>query len=41
MPDSPDIPEFEPWELDAAMDELQDHVARNQRVYDATEKALG
>lgn len=41
MPDTPEIPESDLWELDAAFNTLQDHVARNQQVYDATEKALG
>ena len=41
MPDSPEIPESDLWELDAAFNEMQDHVALNQRVYDATEKTLG
>ena len=41
MPDPSEIPESTLWELDAAMSEMEDQVALNQRVYDATEKALG
>ena len=41
MADSPEIPESELWELDAAFNAMQDEVALNQRVFEATEKALG
>ncbi len=41
MPDPSEIPESKLWELDALMKDLQDHVARNDLVYDAVEKALG
>ena len=41
MTDSPEIPESDLWELDAAFNAMQDEVALNQRVFEATEKALG
>ncbi len=41
MADSPEIPESDLWELDAAYNAMQDEVALNKRVFEATEKALG
>ena len=41
MPDSPEIPESDLWDLDTAFNAMQDEVALNQRVFEATEKALG
>lgn len=41
MPNTPEIPESKLWELDAAFNAMQDEVALNQRVHEATEKALG
>ena len=41
MPDSPELPESDLWELDAAFNEMQDEVALNGLVFNATKKALG
>ena len=41
MADSPEIPESDLWELDAAYNAMQDEIALNQRGFEATEKALG
>ena len=41
MPDSPELPKSELWELDAAFNEMQDEVALNGLVFNATKKALG
>jgi hypothetical protein len=41
MADSPEIPESDLWELDAAYNAMQDEIALNKRVFEATEKALG
>ena len=40
MPDTPEIPESDLWDLDAAYNAAMDALATNDRVYDATEKAL-
>ena len=41
MADSPEIPGSDLWELDAAYNAMQDEIALNKRVFEATEKALG
>jgi hypothetical protein len=41
MPKTPDIPDSMMWELDAAFNAVEDQIALNQHVYNATEKALG
>lgn len=41
MPDTPEIPESDLWDLDAAYNAGMDAQATTDRVYDATEKALG
>ncbi|MBE2281944.1 MAG: hypothetical protein IAE77_00630, partial [Prosthecobacter sp.] len=41
MADTPEIPESDLWELDAAFNAMEDEVALNRRVFEATEKALG
>jgi hypothetical protein len=41
MPDSPEIPESDLWDLDAFHNTALDAQATNDLVYRATEKALG
>lgn len=41
MPDSPEIPESDLWDLDATHNTALDAKATNDLVYQATEKALG
>lgn len=41
MSDTPDIPESDLWDLDAAFNAAQDEIATNDLVFQATEKALG
>ncbi len=41
MPDTPEIPESDLWDLDAAYNSAMDSQARAELVYQATEKALG
>lgn len=41
MHDTPEIPESDLWDLDAVYNAAMDAQATTDRVYDATEKALG
>ena len=41
MPDSPEMPESDLWDLDSAFHAMQAEMALSGRVSEATEKALG
>lgn len=41
MNEPPEIPESTLWDLDNAFNAMEDEVALNQRVFEATEKSLG